>query len=141
MDLLRRFHPSRVKSPANQLPDKNHGKATLNATLETVPQPRWIAIAPTTALDTQIATAMLVRTEGDIGAKQGALLRGPEIYTDLIMTSTRGAPDPGRAAPSAGTARRLQSLHPSPNNPGRLSAGHGLSPLASTRPKATGTPE
>jgi len=35
MDLLRRFHPSREKSPANQLPDKNHGQATLIATAGT----------------------------------------------------------------------------------------------------------
>jgi hypothetical protein len=67
VDLLRRFHPSREKSPANQLPDKNHGQATLIATLETPPQPRRIAIAPNTALDKQIATATEVRTDGGIG--------------------------------------------------------------------------
>jgi hypothetical protein len=80
-------------------------------------------MAPTTTLDTQIATAMLVRTEGDIGAKQGALLRGLNIHRS--DNDIDEGPDPGRAAPSAGTARRLQSLHPSPINPGRLSAGRG----------------
>lgn len=65
MDLLRRLHPSREKSPANQLPDKNHGQATLVATLETLPQPWRIAIAPNTELDKQIATATEVRLDGD----------------------------------------------------------------------------
>ena len=38
-DLLRRFHPSREKSPVNHLPDKTYGQATSNATFETFSQP------------------------------------------------------------------------------------------------------
>jgi hypothetical protein len=67
MDLLRRFHPSREKSPANQPPDKNHSQATLVATLDTLAQPWRIAIAPNTAVDKQIATATKVRVDGDFG--------------------------------------------------------------------------
>jgi hypothetical protein len=46
IDRLRRFHPSLVKSPANQLPPKSHGQATFNATLETPPSPDELQSLP-----------------------------------------------------------------------------------------------
>jgi len=81
MDLLRRFQPSREKSPANQLPDKNHEQATLIATLDTLPAPCRIAIAPNTALDMQMATAIKVRMDGGIGAKAGSTRQTGSILT------------------------------------------------------------